>query len=328
MRMGQPAVMIRMPFDSLGKPFGFACGVTMAFGAALSFAVARAGILGGMVAEDLVLIRFTVAGLTFLPFLIAWGFPTLAGIGWRRAIILLATGGPVFALLQLGGYTYAPLAHGAVIAPASVTLLSTVIAVVWLRERLTAAHKAGAALAIAGILLLGWEGLTHRGGSSAWIGDLMFFGSAVPWAAFSVLLRHWRLDAVRAIAVVSVLSLAAMWTGYAVLHDVRHLAALPASLVLPQVVAQGVLQGVIGLTAYSHAIRVLGVSKAVLFPVAVPAISVLIGIPIAGEFPTVVQMAGLGLVTVGLIAAIGRLHMPGRRVALANNSVPIPKGVS
>ena len=150
----------------------------------------------------------------------------------------------------------------------------------------------------------------------------------MPWAAFSVLLRHWRLDAVRAIAVVSVLSLAAMWTGYAVLHDVRHLAALPASLVLPQVVAQGVLQGVIGLTAYSHAIRVLGVSKAVLFPVAVPAISVLIGIPIAGEFPTVVQMAGLGLVTVGLIAAIGRLHMPGRRVALANNSVPIPKGVS
>ena len=288
----------------------------MAFGAALSFAVARAGILHGMAAEDMVLIRFTVAGLTFLPFLVRWGFPSLAGIGWRRGLILLLTGGPIFALLQLGGYTYAPLAHGAVIAPASVTLLSTVIAVAVLRERLTAAHMAGAALAIGGILLLGWEGLTHQGGSRAWLGDLMFFGSAVPWAVFSVLLRYWRLDAVRAIAVVSVLSLAGMLPGYAALHDTAHLLALPAAVVLPQFVAQGVLQGVIGLTAYSHAIRVLGVSKAVLFPVAVPAISVAIGIPIAGEIPTAIQIAGLCLVTIGLIAAIGRLRLPWRRVAL------------
>ena len=306
-----------MSIDFLGKPFGFACGVTMAFGAALSFAVARAGVLQGMATEDMVLIRFTVAGLIFLPLLIRWGLPSLAGIGWRRGLILLATGGPAFALLQLGGYTYAPLAHGAVIAPASVTLLSTIIAIVWLAERLTIAHMIGAALAMTGILLLGWEGLTHQSGSRAWLGDLMFFGSAIPWAIFSVLLRYWRLDAVRAIAVVSVLSLIAMWVGYVALHDVRHLWAMPASLLVPQFIAQGVLQGVIGLTAYSHAIRVLGVSKGVLFPVAVPAISVLIGIPIAGEFPTAVQIAGLCAVTIGLIAATGRLHLPGRRVAVS-----------
>ena len=309
----------RPRFDPLGKPFGLACGVTMAFGAALSFAVARAGVLHGMVSEDMVLIRFIVAGLTFLPFLMRWGLPNLAGIGWRRGSILLLTGGPVFALLQLGGYTYAPLAHGAVIAPASVTLLSTIIAIVWLRERLTGMHMLGAALAIAGILLLGWEGLTHQGGSQAWIGDLMFFGSAVPWAIFSVLLRYWRLDAVRAIAVVSVLSLAAMMPGYVAFHDVAHLFTLPVAVVLPQFVAQGVLQGVIGITAYSHAIRVLGVSKAVLFPVAVPAISVLIGIPIAGELPTAIQIGGLCAVTIGLIAAVGWLRLPRQRAALVSS---------
>jgi drug/metabolite transporter (DMT)-like permease len=318
---------MRLPFDPLGPSFGFACGVTMAFGAALSFAVARAGIVGGLVAEDLVLIRFTVAGLTFFPLLLRWGLPGLAGIGWRRGLILLAVGGPIFALLQLGGYTFAPLAHGAVIAPASVTLLSTIIAAIFLRERLSVAHLTGAALVIAGILALGWEGVLHRSGSRAWIGDLMFFGSAVPWAIFSVLLRHWRLDAVRAIAVVSVLSAATMWTGYAAFHDVRHLFAIPASLTVPQVIAQGILQGVIGLTAYSHAIRVLGVSRAVLFPAAVPAISVVIGIPIAGEWPTSIQIVGLIVVTIGLVAAIGRLRLPRRSAAISANILPLTKGV-
>ena len=84
-------------------------------------------------------------------------------------------------------------------------------------------------------------------------------------------------------------------------------------------VAQGVLQGVIGITAYSHAIRVLGVSKAVLFPVAVPAISVLIGIPIAGELPTAIQIGGLCAVTIGLIAAVGWLRLPRPRAALVSS---------
>ena len=57
--------------------------------------------------------------------------------------------------------------------------------------------------------------------------------------------------------------------------------------------------------AYSQAIRVLGVSRAVLFPAMVPAVSILIGIPIVGEVPNTTQIAGLLLVTIGLMAAIG-----------------------
>jgi drug/metabolite transporter (DMT)-like permease len=57
--------------------------------------------------------------------------------------------------------------------------------------------------------------------------------------------------------------------------------------------------------AYSQAIRVLGVSRAVLFPAMVPAVSILIGIPIVGEIPNGIQITGLLLVTVGLVGAIG-----------------------
>ena len=103
--------------------FGYASGFTMAIGAAISFAAARAGILSGLAPDDMIFARFVVAGLVLLPFLLYWGLPTLAGIGWPRGLALLATGGPLFAILQTGGYAFAPLAHGAVIAPSVVTIL-------------------------------------------------------------------------------------------------------------------------------------------------------------------------------------------------------------
>ena len=111
---------------------------------------------------DLILMRFSVSGLVLLPFLVRWGLPSLAGIGWRRGLILTLLGGPGFGLMQMGGYAFAPLAHGAVMHPASVTILSTGIAAALLKERLGSAHLCGAALVIAGIVLISWQGL-HAG---------------------------------------------------------------------------------------------------------------------------------------------------------------------
>ena len=59
------------------------------------------------------------------------------------------------------------------------------------------------------------------------------------------------------------------------------------------------------MVAYSQAVILLGVSRAVLFPAIVPAVSVLIGIPIVGEIPSVLQIGGLALVTLGLLTTVG-----------------------
>ena len=72
--------------------WGLLSGATMALGASLSFAAARAGILGGLGVADLIFARFLVAGAIFLPLLVRWGLPTLAGIGFRRAVILTLLG--------------------------------------------------------------------------------------------------------------------------------------------------------------------------------------------------------------------------------------------
>lgn len=288
--------------------FGYVCGATMALGAAISFASARAGILAGLGPDDMIFARYVVAGAVLLPVLAWWGLPTLAGIGWRRGLVLTLTGGPLFAILQTGGYAFAPLAHGAVIAPSTVTILSTIAAAGFLGERLTRSHLAGAVLVLAGIVLIGWHGLNGAAGDRAWIGDLLFVASSILWTAFTVLIRHWKVDAVRATAVVSVLSLAVVVPVYFAWRGLPHLAALPAGPLVVQGLVQGLVQSIVTLMAYSRAIAILGVSRAVLFPAIVPAISILIGIPLIGEIPDTTQIAGLLLVSIGLFTAIGLLY--------------------
>jgi drug/metabolite transporter (DMT)-like permease len=289
--------------------WGLLSGATMALGASLSFAAARAGINGGLGAFDLVFARFIVAGAIMLPFLIRWGLRDLAGIGLRRALILTALGGAPFALLQTGGYAFSPLAHGAVIAPSTVTIVSTIGAAVFLRERLGRAHLVGGAIVLAGIGLIGWDGIAHaaEGGALTWLGDALFFASSLLWACFTLLIRYWRLSAMRVTAVVAVLSVLVSTPAYLLVVGFDHLAALPLGIIVFQGFVQGGLQGVITMIAYGQAVVSLGVSRAVLSPAIVPAVSVLVGIPIVGEIPSVLQTIGLGLVTLGLLTTTGLL---------------------
>src|SRR5690349_12363527 len=98
-------------------------GVLLGLGAALIWggylAFARAGIADGLRPEDFALLRFGVAAIVMLPFLLKSGVASLAGVGWGRAFALSLFAGPLFMLLIPGGYLFAPLPHGAVIPPAS-----------------------------------------------------------------------------------------------------------------------------------------------------------------------------------------------------------------
>lgn len=295
------------------RRLGVLSGAVMALGASLSFAAARAGILGGLLPVDLIFARFIVAGLIMLPVLLRFGAYDLAGIGWRRGLALTALGGALFALLQTGGYGFAPLAHGAVIAPSTVTIVSTIGAALFLRERLGRNHLLGAAIVLGGIVLIGWDGLLQPAGAQAWLGDLLFFASSLLWACFTLLLRHWRVPALRATAVVSVLSFLISTPAYLLWAGPAHLAALPVGTLVFQGLVQGGLQGAITMVAYAQAVALLGVSRAVLFPATVPALSVLVGIPIVGEIPSALQIGGLGLVTLGLLTTVGMFRRLGLR---------------
>ena len=149
----------------------------------------------------------------------------------------------------------------------------------------------------------------------AWLGDLLFFMSSILWACFTLLLRHWRVPALRATAVVIVLSCLVTTPAYLLWVGWAHVRALPVAMIAFQGLVQGGLQGAFTMVAYAQAVVLLGVSRAVLFPAIVPALSVLLGIPIVGEVPGLLQIAGLALVTLGLLATVGAFNRLWRRFA-------------
>ena len=51
----------------------------MALGTSVSFAAARAGVLGGLAPDDMIFARFVVAGLAMLPPLLYWVCRPLPG---------------------------------------------------------------------------------------------------------------------------------------------------------------------------------------------------------------------------------------------------------
>jgi drug/metabolite transporter (DMT)-like permease len=71
-----------------------------------------------------------------------------------------------------------------------------------------------------------------------------------------------------------------------------------------QIVVQGLLTGFVSLVAFGRSIQILGAARASLFPALVPASAIVLGIPVVGEWPNWGQIAGLVVVTIGLLIAL------------------------
>jgi drug/metabolite transporter (DMT)-like permease len=264
--------------------------------------VTRHGVTGAFTPFDVNALRFAVAGVLLLPVLLRAGIADLGGIGWRRGIVLALAAGAPYASCYVGGLAFAPAAHGALITPGLVPVLTALIGRVVLRSALARAHYAGLGLVVTGVVLIGVEGL-RSGEGDVWIGDLCFVAAAALWATYTVAARGWGVDPLIGAAVISVLNLLylpvyALFAGPALLQA-------PAGEILLQAVYQGLFVSVAALFFYARAVAALGSAKGALFPAVVPALGVLIAIPVVGEIPTAVQLLGLIATTAGMLLALG-----------------------
>ena len=232
---------------------GFASGLFAALIWGSYMAISNHGIAAGLLPSDLAFIRYAVAGLLLLPWLIRHAPLRLGGIGWRKGLTLSLLAGPLFVLVGTSGYRFAPLAHGAVIQLGSLTVASFLLAAALLGERAGRRRLVGLAVIIAGLAITAGPSLVE-GGSTAWIGDLLFVGAGVMWALFTVLQRRWAIDPMAATAVVSVVSATLYVPSYIVSEGVFRIAVAAPAMLVEQILVQGVLGGVIALFAFSRAI--------------------------------------------------------------------------
>ncbi|HEY6510457.1 MAG TPA: DMT family transporter [Burkholderiaceae bacterium] len=271
--------------------------------------LARLGIKAGLSPLDLTLLRFTPGALVMLPFVWHWGLRDLAGIGWRRGVVLATLSGPLFSLLMMTGFVYAPLAHGAVIAPATQMLTGIGLSAWLARAPVTRETIAGAAFVLLGLLFMGGDALLHAEGHAVLLGDALFAAAGCSWGLFGALSRRWRVDAMRVTGVAVLLSFVMFAPLYVALADPRALLAAAPGFVALQAVAHGLGAGLVAVLAYSRAAALLGPGPASFFGAMVPGAASLLAIPVLGEVPTGLQVAGLLAVVAGLLLAFGAVRV-------------------
>lgn len=265
--------------------------------------LAKQGVSAGLNGMDFAFLRFVTAGVVVLPWLLGRGVHDLAGVGWPRAIGLALTAGPLFILAGVGGFAHAPLAHGAVVQPATIVIASTALAAWVFGERPGTSRMIGIAVMVGGLAAIAGPSL-WTGTHTVLLGDALFVTAGLLWSVFTVLTKRWRVPALPATAALSFVSMLAVTPAYLFTDGLPRLAALPFDVLLLQIVVQGVLSGVVAVLLFTRANELLGPSRAAVFPATVPAAAMLLGVPVLAAWPTAGQWAGLTLVSLGLLVAV------------------------
>ena len=292
--------------DSAPAPawLGFACGAGAALIWGIQAVVSRQSVADGLSAADVTVLRFLAAGLVLLPYALTRLRPFPVGpLGWRRAVILTLLAGAPYSLVLVGGSTFAPALHTAVVTPGLIPVLAALLAFLAAGERPPAARLAGLGLIVVGIILFSWQafggGGTH---AQAWRGDLLFVLAAVMWAVFGLLAKRWQSDALGLTVTICLLSL--LSAPLLALVVPLHMAGASLGALALQAIYQGLLVGVVSLFLYAKANAVLGAARAALFLPLVPVVTAIAGALLIGEWPSLPEIAGMAVAMTGMTLAL------------------------
>ncbi|WP_309626917.1 DMT family transporter [Methylibium sp.] len=223
--------------------------------------------------------------------------------------------GPGFSLLFMTGFSLAPLAHGAVIAPACQMLAGLGLSAWLAHQRWTRDSAIGACCVALGLAFIGGDSLAQPTSGTTLLGDVLFAAAGCCWGLFGALSRRWQVDPLRVTVVVVVLSFVLFAPPFLATADLGRLASVGTWMLVAQVLAQGLGAGLVAVLAFSRAAALLGSGRAAFFGALVPGAASLLAIPVLGEVPSALQIGGIVAVVSGLLIAFGaaRLLLSSRR---------------
>jgi drug/metabolite transporter (DMT)-like permease len=248
---------------------------------------------------DLVALRTGIGGLIMLPWFLRSG---LGGLSIGQTLVLALTAGIGFGALSNWALSLAPAAHGAALMTGALPLYTSILAMIVLRERFSAIKLTGLALIVGGVIMMGYDSLA-TGEPGQWRGDLLFAAASISWAVYTVLAQRWRVRPAQSARVVFVTA-AVLYLPVYFLFFESNLASAPLGELLVQAALHGVLATLVSMFAFIRVVQALGASSTTMLTAAAPGFMTLLAIPLLGEIPSWLAVAGIGLVTAGIGATI------------------------
>lgn len=260
--------------------------------------VTRAGVTGSFAPDDLMLLRFGVGALLFLPYFLL-RFRAIRREAWLRGIPLTLFQGAGMAALVICGLQFAPANHAAALGPGVSPAWVAILGFLVFSRRSSARIILGAALCAAGVVTLIWESASGFN-AKILVGDAMFLGASALGALYVLQLGKWGIGAVEGAAIVTLYSALIvvpwyLWSPSATLWEVAPLE------LLWQVLWQGVLIGCVALVALSHAIERLGAERSSALIAFVPALSAFLGLLFLNEVPSSAEVVAILAISAGVL---------------------------
>lgn len=263
----------------------------------------RAGVTGSFDPGELVVLRFGVGALIFLPYLLVH-CRAIGREAWLRGVPLTLFQGAGMAALVIFGLQFAPANHQAALGPGVNPAWVAILGFVVFARRPSPRIVVGAALCGLGVLVLtGWGAAKYNPAVLA--GDAMFLAASALGALYVLQLRSWGVSALQAAAIVTVYSamIVVPWHLWSAAESLWRQAPLE---LLWQTLWQGVLIGCVSLIALNHAITRLGAERSSALVALVPALSAILALVFLGEVPTVAEVAAILAISAGVSIGASR----------------------
>ncbi len=283
--------------------------------------IARASAARTLLPLDIAFLRIVGASSVLLPW--AWwlmrparqrGEPVgsllgLSPLPWRQTVQAGFFGGLLYAVLAYNGFFYAPAAHASVLMPGSLPLWTTLLAWLVLREKVSSSRALGLGCIVLGDLLVGGVSLLKAfDGGEVWKGDLLFMTAACCWSAYTVTVRRHGLDAVRATMAITAFAFVGFVPVYLLGAFLgwwsTHLPQASWGELLFQLGFQGIGSVVISGITFTQMVRHYGPVRTTMITALVPGLSALGAVAVLGEPMHWNLLAGLTLVTGGILLGV------------------------
>jgi drug/metabolite transporter (DMT)-like permease len=252
----------------------------------------------GLTPLDMMMLRHAGAFIVALPIVLWRGLPR---VGLRRGAVLTAFAGFGFPYAAYLGFSMAPAADGAVLLSG---LLPFSIALVWwiaFGEAPNTRRYLSLALVAAGVALIASETVGAYPG--AWRGDLIFPLGGLSWAIYMACVRRWQVSALDATLVVMLLApivtLPLWWV-----FGGDGIVTAPLAPVLMQTVYQGLFAVLLSGFLFTRAMNSIGAETTSTITSLVPGMTALAAWPLLGEPLGAAAMAGLAIVTAGMVLGV------------------------
>jgi len=260
----------------------------------------RAAVTGSFAPQDLVLLRFGVGALIFLPYLLLHG-RRFGRSAWLQGVPLTLYHGAGMAALAITGMQFAPANHAAALGPGVNAAWVALLGFLVFAQRPSRRAVAGAVLCVTGVALLAFWSATARS-FSVLTGDAMFLAASALAALYVLQLRRHGIGVMQGAAMVSLYSTIIV-VPYYLWSAPGTLARVAPGELLWQVLWQGVLIGCVALIALNHAITRLGPERSSALVASVPVLTAILALVFLGEIPSTTEIAAFIAISAGVSIA-------------------------